>query len=344
MKIRLLTLMAALLLIGFSGCKKAVDETNPSLGTTKSLADGTLCGSTTYTLWAGQTNNWGNLIVSNDDVNLYVTYNSTNGTFGTLHLWVGTDLTLLPMAGNPGNPIPGEFPYKFDSTGLTKYTFTIPLSTISFYTKCGDAIYVYAHADMGSETAWGGDIFKTPGKGKWYYSAKYITACCTTPPPDNGNVRLGTAFAKGDWVFTTDKKSNPENLSSLKLTTNRWGWANNMLAAGSITKDLWVGAGLNYTSKALNVGTATIVWDGTAATITYTLKLPYTFEEFHAYAGDLKPTTLAPGQYGNTAYLDPQLATSNTFTFSNIPLVDTNGDGAWFIVHAVVYGPGVTNP
>jgi len=58
----------------------------------------------------------------------------------------------------------------------------------------------------------------------------------------------------------------------------------------------------------------------------------YSFGELHLYAGDYKPTTVAPGQYGNLASFDPN-STQYTFT---VPLADTNGDGVWLIAHAVV--------
>ena len=348
--------MAAIVMIGFSGCKKAADDTNPVKGTTKSdVTIAGMCGtSQSCPLTAGQTINSGTLTISNDATNLYVTYTIDpslvgSATFGTLHLWLGTDFTLLPRASGSGAPIPGQFPYIVNASSLTTYTFTIPIANIpSVKASCGDLIYVVAHAEMvgGSvdgQTAFGGCTAGTDSP-RWYFYSTYTTQCCTTPPPDNGNVKLGTAFAKGGYVFTTDPKSNPEKLPSLKLTTNRWGWANNLLIPGSITKDLWVGAGLNNTSKGIKVGSATITWDGANATVTYNLNSPYTLEEVHTYAGDFKPTTLAPGQYGNIAYLDPHVPASNTYTFSNIPVSDTNGDGAWFIVHAVVWGPGVTNP
>ena len=81
-----------------------------------------------YLLTAGQHTVVGNLTVSNDQTNLYVTYTLTaQCTFGTLHLWVGTDLANVPSTGN-GTPIPGQFPYQFNASGLTTYTFTIPFS------------------------------------------------------------------------------------------------------------------------------------------------------------------------------------------------------------------------
>ena len=185
------------------------------------------------------------------------------------------------------------------------------------------------------QTAWGGD---TAGPGnRWWFYANYATACCEDAPPAPSE-KYGTAFAKGGWVFTTDKKSNPEKLPSLNLTRNRWGWAINLQSAGTTTYELWNGAGLNYTSKGKLVGTVTVDYDGSVATVTYDLNSGFSIGEAHIYAGDFKPTTLAPGQYGHTAYFDP---TATTYSAS-FDVTDTNGDGVWFIVHAVAYGPALT--
>jgi len=336
-------LLAVFLAISFVSCSEDFISrdtppepvlTNPTI---VALGVDDYCGSETYTLWAGQTIDAGTLVVSNDETNLYVTYNTT-GTFGTLHLWVGTDLTLLPSTQsgpNAGTPIPGQFPYSVDATGLTTYTFTIPLENVPFYTECESTIYVVAHAEVninnGQETAFGGNI---AGEGnRWYFYAAYVTACCSEDPPQPYN-ELGTAFAKGNYVFTTGKKSNPENLPSLNLTKNRWGWAINLTSASYNTYDLYVGAGLNDTSKGMLVGTASVDFTGSQATITYALNTGYAIEEAHVYAGDFMPTTLAPGQYGNTFYFSPMVA---TYSFT-VDVMDTNNDGVWFIIHAVVYG------
>lgn len=296
--------------------------------------NGEYCGSETFTLWAGQTIDAGTLTVSNDASNLYVTYNTT-GEFGILHLWVGSDFTLLPI-NNQGTPIPGQFPYSFDASGTSTYTFTIPLSTIPYYSNCGDMLYVVAHAEVGinggNETAFGGDIEGT-GTNRWYYYADYVVACCDEEPPGSSE-ELGTAFAKGGYVFTTGRKSNPEKLPSLELTKNRWGWAINLMEAGSYSYELWVGAGLNDVSKGVLVGNVGIVYDGMQATVTYSLFSGYAIEESHIYAEDMMPTTIAPGQYGNIMYFDPFVSNYSV----TLDVSDSDGDGVWFIVHAVAYG------
>lgn len=303
------------------------------------------CGSDTFTLWAGQTIDAGDLIVSNDETNLYVTVVSNGGFTGdeNIKMWLGTDFSLLNGAGL-SRPAAGGFPYKTTvSEGETTYTFTVALNAIPFYdvSSCGNqAIHVVVHADVialhedgttSEETAWGGDT-QGPGKAWWFYT-DFVPACCEVTPP-NPSEELGTAFAKGNYVFTISKKANPENLPSLNLSKNRWGWAVNLRETGSFNYELWVGAGLNDVSKGILVGNVSIDYDGSQATITYSLFSGYTIEESHIYAGDFRPETLAPGQYGNTMYFDPYV---NLYSVT-IEVSDTNEDGVWFIIHAVAYG------
>ncbi len=310
------------------------------------MVEGTeYCGTDTFTLWAGQTIDAGEIIVSNDETNLYVTVISDGGFVGeeNIKMWLGTDFSLLNGEGLE-RPAAGSFPYKVTVPEReTSYTFTIALNTIPFYDvmNCGEqAIHVVVHADVlvlddiaakGEETAWGGDI-EGPGDAWWYY-ADYTPACCGEEPPVPTEA-LGTAFAKGGYVFTTGPKSNPEDLPSLELAKNRWGWAINLMESGVTTYELWVGAGLNDVRKGTLVGEVSIDFDGYMATVSYRLYSEYTIEESHIYAGDFMPTTLAPGQYGNTMHFNPFV---NDYSVT-LDVMDTDGDGVWFIIHAVAYG------
>lgn len=349
------------LILGLASCSEelnitedlsllSVEESTSALLVAETVSP--YCGTLDYPIWAGQHTNAGTMIISNDETNLYVTVNSTEGfqdKAENIKMWLGTDLSTLD-GGGIDRPSAGSFPYKATvAPGEKTYTFTIPLANIPIYdaSKCGvQAIYAVVHIDIlapdgngGStaETAFGGDSGGT-GKSWWFYSV-YTPACCETPPPPPTSEKLGTAFAKGGYVFTTDRKSNPENLPTLGLTKNRWGWAINLTAAGSTSYDLYVGAGLNNTSKGKLVGSVTIDYTGTQATITYNLNSGFSIEEAHVYAGDFRPTTLAPGQYGNTNYFNPFAVTHSV----TVDVTDTNNDGVWFIAHAVAYGPGVTN-
>lgn len=303
------------------------------------------CGSNSWTIWAGQTINAGTLTVENNATTLFVTYTGNEGVcFQTLHLWVGSDMTTIPMAGN-GAPIPGKFPYSFNAAGSNSYTFEIPLSSIAGWNGCGQTTFnVVAHAEVdmncdgsSDETGFGGD--KSGTGPRWWFYASYGVACCELPPPPPSE-KYGTAFAYGTHVFTTDSKSNPDRLPTLGLTKNRWGWAINRTSTGTTNHTLWVGAGLNSTRKALNVGYVTVSYTGGYATVTYNLAAPFTIEEAHVYVNDFRPTTIAPGQYGNTSYFNP-LASLHSVT---VEVSDSNGDGIWVIAHAVAFGPKVTNP
>jgi len=338
--IRFIGLLLPIGLIIISGCSQDNQPTNP---TTNQPQTDNICD-VSYPLIAGQHDTVGTITVSNDATNLYVTYTLTDTgcTFGTLHLWAGNNLLNLPT--NPqGIPVPGQFCQAdggacFNASGLTTYTFTIPFSDLNIVdvsAACGSALYVFAHAEVNcggsNETAWGGNNgvnIETPGR--WYFYAVYNICCDTGNPPDEF---CTTAFAKGGWVWTTMPKSNPEGLPSLNLIKNRWGWAINLTSTGTTSYSIWAGAGLNDTNKGTKVGTLTVVWNGTTATVTYTLFTGCTLEEVHLYAADGRPATTAPGQYGYLAEFDPNVT---TYTF-NVPLVDANlTDGVWLIAHAVV--------
>jgi hypothetical protein len=95
---------------------------------------------------AGQTEDIGTVAVTNDDLNLYVTFTSRDGWYlDETHVAVGMDLADIPQT-KKGNPIPGRFPYACDDLEplQTTCTVTIPLDE---YGWCADtAIVVAAHA------------------------------------------------------------------------------------------------------------------------------------------------------------------------------------------------------
>jgi len=165
---------------------------------------------TTYTLWAGQTINAGTLVVSNDGTNLYVTYNTT-GVFGTLHLWVGTNLGNMPATTN-GTPIPGQFPYSVDASAVTTYQFVIPLSSIVGADICGGNVYIVAHAEVtingNHETAFGGDI--AGDANRWYFYANYLLKDVVPPTASDAvtSVSCITDVPDEDPGIITDEADN----------------------------------------------------------------------------------------------------------------------------------------
>ncbi len=143
-----------------------------------------------------------------------------------------------------------------------------------------------------------------------------------------------TAYAKGGYIFARNPKANPEHLPTLNLTQQQWGWAIK-LTAGTKTYDIWAGAGLNKTANGEKVGTLTVLWNGTNATITYNMFAGYYLEEVHIYANDLQPKKVAPGKFGYPIGGYKVGAVSSYST--TVPLADANEDGVvWLIAHAVV--------
>jgi hypothetical protein len=74
------------------------------------------------------------------------------------------------VPSNPqGVPVPGQFPYSFDATGLRTHTFTIPIAD-RLEPACNAALslYIVSHAEVDldcnpattddQETAFGGDL------------------------------------------------------------------------------------------------------------------------------------------------------------------------------------------
>jgi hypothetical protein len=346
-KMVLVTSLAALV-FGLAGAGLAQDIITTTVTTTK-------CDLATWPLMAGPVTQVGQVAVSNDMNFIYVTYTLSGATpqpvFGNLHMWVGSDALDVPATVS-GTPIPNQFCAAlggrcFDATGRTTYQFVIPFADIHMgdaKTSCGLRLYVVTHAEVdmdgiaggGYLTAFGGNI-TGPGPEWWVWGKPLICCDFGTPPTPC----LKTAFAKGGWVWTTDRKSNPEGLPSLELIKNRWGWAINLTAptvpGSPATYDIYAGAGLNDINKGIKVGTLEVTWSGTQASVKYTMTAGYKLQEIHIYAGDTSPITTAPGQYGYIDSFDPTGVDSIgpiQFTLS-----DSNGDGIWLIAHAVVAVP-----
>lgn len=323
------------------------------LGLGASSAQAQTCGMQSWDLTAGQTMDVGTVTVNNDLNNLYITYNLDDpdypgATFGTLHLWVGSDPANLPTA--KGAPIPGRFSQSlggsaYEAFGLKSYTFTIPFAALNLpeaSSLCGTSLFVVTHAEVDldgnpetleMETAFGGGLAGT-GKRWWFYDQYPV--CCEFGDPEPPSME--TAFAKGTHIWTTDPQSNPENLPSLNLSENRWGWAIHLNESGENYYEIWMGAGLNTTADLGNeeatwVGMLHTYWSDGVFYASYEMFQGYTLKEVHLYAQDAMPTQIAPGQYG---YLDTFEGNQSFYTFQ-VPLSDLDGDpGVWVIAHAVV--------
>lgn len=133
------------------------------------------CTPTVTTLIAGRTMNAGNVTVTNDANFIYVTYNTANGyVLSQTHLYVG-ECGLIPV-NRPGNPIPGQFPYASSHSGITTYTYQIPITAI----PVGSCGCIAAHAVVslatggGTQTAWGNGTVINP-TGQWGMKFDYCS-------------------------------------------------------------------------------------------------------------------------------------------------------------------------
>lgn len=68
--------------------------------------------------------------------------------------------------------------------------------------------------------------------------------------------------------------------------------------------------------------------------IIYFVEDDWVLEEVHVYAGDNRPTSAAPGQYGHSAEF-PTGASVYVYDI-NFPNPDVQNDGVWLIAHAVM--------
>jgi hypothetical protein len=154
-----------------------VTTSGSTTSSTSSVTNG--CSAMVTNLFAGQHNLAGNVSVTNDETNLYITFNTQDGwVLNHTHVYAGP-LSGLPKGAN-GNPKIGNFPYQAPhNPNVTSYTYTIPLSSVS----ADDCFIIATHAEVlrnsadgqtqQAETAWGAGTQITPG-GSW---ASYFNYC-----------------------------------------------------------------------------------------------------------------------------------------------------------------------
>ena len=324
-----------------TSCQKEADlfgdaSDDPSL---KSVT--TLSGGNSVKLFAGQTIDVGNLIFDDVDTNgdgtddaLKVTYSLTNNWQLTeIHFWIGQTLSEMPV-NKAGNPVVGNFPYKFTNLGgASSHTITIPFSAIS-YELSDKTYFIAAHASVRlpnstgyqTETAWG-DGLRMVQRGNWamYFTINILPDAVTDQPE---SVVTETAFAYNASYAKTFISQG---------FNGRWGWTNGPLPAGNYTFTLYAGAGNNDLSKGTNVGTVSLNYNGSSASVTYSLNAPYKIEEAHLHLGtDVLPLkngeyTIAPGQY---PYTKTNTGGISSYTFNVSGL---SGD-IYLAAHATVSG------
>jgi len=106
-------------------------------------------------LYAGQDMLVGEVIVTNDEENIFVKYQLNEDAINQgwciteTHAHVGKELGDFPLAGRWGNPVPGQFDYKKDHEPcVTEYTYEIPWCDEY---GCDQEILIAAHAVIEKE-------------------------------------------------------------------------------------------------------------------------------------------------------------------------------------------------
>jgi hypothetical protein len=285
-----------LLILGLAaGCKKDAPLSTQTGNDLKTVS--TTSGGNSVVLYAGQTINVGT--VSFDDIDtdnngyddaLEITYSLIDGwEFVEIHFFIGGTLAQLP-ANKSGNPKVGQFPYNFYPTGQTTFTFTVPFSAINYSCPGGEGtFYVAAHAAVRhpngngyqNETGWG-DGQRLTQKGNW---AMYFTidiTCDYTEPPASKFTQI--AYAYMDSVLSL-KFQDYNQTYDLSLSSDVWGWTNGPFTPGFYTFELWAGV-TNYDfNNGTLVGTVTLDYTGSTATVTYYVTYPYFLESVQLYVG-----------------------------------------------------------
>lgn len=342
-----LTAIVAFALV-ITSCTKETDELFQVETSGQSNVPGlksvtTSSGGNSVILYAGQTINVGDILFNDidtdgdgqDDV-LEVTYSLKNGwQLNELHFFIGSSLVQMP-ANKSGNPVVGQFPYSFQNlNGAASKSFQVPFSAINYTCEAEGIYFIAAHASVRlpvgagfqTESAWG-DGQRLVQRGNWAMYFNIDINCDLPGNPGDGILNTETAFAYNASTATT--------FTSLGFN-GRWGWTNGPLSAGTHTFTLYAGAGNNDLSKGVNVGTVTMVYNGTTATVTYQTVSLYKLEEVHLYVGSqVLPVkngdyTIAPGQYPNVAD-DLGSVGSHTFTVGNL------SGQVYLTAHATVSG------
>ena len=185
MKKNLFILSLAFASISLFSCKKTEvlpPDEKIEITPTLIIGPGEGCPATEVTLFAGQTMNAGTVTVTNDANYIYVTYTTANGWLLTqTHLFVG-NCAAIPT-NNPGNHIPGQFPYNSTHSQATSYTYQVPISAI----PAGGCGCIAAHAVVvklnssgtvvSTQTGWGNGTQINSGSGNWGMKFEYCS--CT---------------------------------------------------------------------------------------------------------------------------------------------------------------------
>lgn len=148
------------------------------------------------------------------------------------------------------------------------------------------------------------------------------------PPPPPGEISCETAFA-----FANDDISYCFD----QYGFSNWGWSNEIYEGDDFSLTMYAGAGQCLLDNGTIVGSLSVNYSGSTATVTYQMYPYFTLDAVHLYLGtDPYPIhkngngTVAPGKYPYKADLDD----ASTYTFY---IEDLDGP-LYLIAHADVCG------
>lgn len=315
--------------------KKSQIQLSPTTLTKSQIMDVSCGEPVTGILYAGQNIEVGTITVSNDEKNLYVTYEVTDDWWlKETHLYVGSRSD-FPLNGGD-NPVIGKFPYHGDHGLVKSYPFTIPLADLE---KC---FIISAHASVvklddkdkviQSETAFGCiDKSETWEGSRWGCFFEYCKEECIEDNcmngfafkyPHTGNDKWSYCFLDDsfeNWGWTMGPFDNSKRYNNIPLYTNG-------------EKD-----GTCKPENATAIGYAEFSIDDPSKNevhVKIVLENPnYMLKKSHVYIGEDKyplkegTPTIDPYYYGNTNGVLVNTMT-DTYTITNV-----NSSSFYIIIH-----------
>lgn len=338
-----LLLVSLIIFIAFTGCKKESENiATPATESIKTFKSGVEepCYEESYTLYGGQTIEVGTLTVSNDEDEIFVTYDlsGTNWYLDATHLYVGAAED-LPLTGS-GNPKIGHFTYSENHNSSIDQVYTYTFDREDFE----DCFAVAAHAVVVQRNANGGQIDEQtafadggtefPGKRWGWYLEEYCVEDCEPDVVCNG------AYI---YLSNTDYPNISQCFTDYGFDT--FGWTNGPINAADLLANPISSClhskliscptscdGANQTVAGVVTIEALGLTEGLDI-IFESLEPGFTLESTHLYVGS-EPFPVVDGSY---------LLNPDDFTYSHLNLngatfdrykISTSGD-VYIILYAV---------
>ena len=291
-------------------------------------------------LLAGQHTDVGEVIVTHDETNIYVTYmiSEPGWCLKEHHLHISSTLAGIPQTKS-GNPKVGHFAYAGTHDCVLEYTETIPIQW-----GAGVQVYVAAHAvvshdnsngdntsytksGISTETAWGEGA---PFPGNNWAMYFFYTLC-----DDNGG-GIGTESEKAYAYAPPESGISSQCLITMGISDG-WGWHLGQFS-GNYSFELWA-LPTNYDcsfNRGFHVGTVEVSFKGgNKIDVVYTTFAGYSLQDAHLWISDepwlTAPPYVVPEEFPYNAY---DLNGAMVHSFRNI----VHKGHLFMIAYASVYG------